>query len=109
MAAFSPRGWRDLSASRRRGPRLVRSGGLLGGNGRREAGQVRCGLTGMCQGYAMRKYVIMGIQGSGKGTQSKLLAQDMDIVHISVGDIFRWHVTNHTQLGAQVERCLAAG
>ena len=52
----------------------------------------------------MRKYVIMGIQGSGKGTQAKMLAADLDLVHISVGDIFRWNVQNHTKLGAQVRR-----
>lgn len=57
----------------------------------------------------MRKYVIMGIQGSGKGTQAKLLAADLDLVHISVGDIFRWNVQSHTKLGAQVRRTLAAG
>ena len=57
----------------------------------------------------MRKYVIMGVQGSGKGTQSQLLAADLDIVHISVGDIFRWHVQQHTKLGAQVRRIMAAG
>ena len=52
----------------------------------------------------MRKYVIMGVQGSGKGTQAKLLADDFDLVHISVGDIFRWNVQHHTKLGAQVRR-----
>ncbi|MES9539812.1 nucleoside monophosphate kinase [Spirillospora sp. NPDC049024] len=57
----------------------------------------------------MRKYVIIGAAGSGKGTQSGLLARDLDIVHISVGDIFRWHVKNHTKLGAQVRRIMAAG
>jgi adenylate kinase len=57
----------------------------------------------------MRKYVIMGVQGSGKGTQSALLADDLDLVHISVGDIFRWHVKHHTKLGAQVRRLVAAG
>ena len=57
----------------------------------------------------MRKYVIMGIQGSGKGTQAKLLAEDLDLVHMSVGDIFRWNVQNHTKLGAQVRRIVAAG
>ena len=57
----------------------------------------------------MRKYVIMGIQGSGKGTQATLLADDLDLVHISVGDIFRWHVQRHTKLGAQVRRIMAAG
>jgi adenylate kinase len=57
----------------------------------------------------MRKYVIMGVQGSGKGTQATLLAGDLDLVHISVGDIFRWHVQNHTKLGAQVRRTMSAG
>jgi adenylate kinase len=57
----------------------------------------------------MRKYVIMGVQGSGKGTQSHLLAADLDLVHISVGDIFRWNVQNHTKMGAQVRRVMAEG
>ncbi|MBO0828630.1 MAG: nucleoside monophosphate kinase [Streptosporangiales bacterium] len=57
----------------------------------------------------MRKYVVMGVQGSGKGTQSQMLAADFDLVHISVGDIFRWHVQSHTKLGAQVRRIMAAG
>jgi adenylate kinase len=57
----------------------------------------------------MRKYVIMGVQGSGKGTQSHLLAHDLDLVHISVGDIFRWNVQNHTKMGAQVRRVMAEG
>jgi adenylate kinase len=57
----------------------------------------------------MHKYVIMGAQGSGKGTQAKLLAQDLNLVHISVGDIFRWHVQNCTKLGARVKRIVASG
>jgi adenylate kinase len=57
----------------------------------------------------MRKYVIMGVQGSGKGTQSEMLAADLDLVHISVGDIFRWNVASHTKMGAQVRRVMAAG
>jgi adenylate kinase len=57
----------------------------------------------------MRKYAIMGVQGSGKGTQATMLARDLDLVHISVGDIFRWHVQNHTKLGAQVRRTMRAG
>ena len=57
----------------------------------------------------MRKYVIMGVQGSGKGTQAGLLANDLDLIHISVGDIFRWNVQHHTKLGAQVRRTMAAG
>jgi adenylate kinase len=57
----------------------------------------------------MRKYIIMGVQGSGKGTHAKLLAETLDLEHISVGDIFRWNVQHHTKLGAQVRRSVAAG
>jgi adenylate kinase len=57
----------------------------------------------------MRKYVIMGVQGSGKGTQAVMMARELDLVHISVGDIFRWHVQNHTKLGAQVRRIMQTG
>ena len=57
----------------------------------------------------MRKYIVMGVQGSGKGTQAKLLADVLDLEHISVGDIFRWNVEHHTKLGAQVRRIVASG
>jgi adenylate kinase len=57
----------------------------------------------------MRKYVIMGVQGSGKGTQSEMLAADLDLVTIGVGDILRWNVQQHTKLGAQVRRTMVAG
>ncbi|HLI39189.1 MAG TPA: nucleoside monophosphate kinase [Streptosporangiaceae bacterium] len=57
----------------------------------------------------MRKYMIMGVQGSGKSSQSEMLAGGLDLVHISVGDIFRWNVQNHTKMGAQVRRAMAAG
>ena len=57
----------------------------------------------------MRKYIIIGPQGSGKGTQAKMLARDYDLVHISVGDIFRWHVQNRTKLGTKVQRYMKEG
>jgi adenylate kinase len=57
----------------------------------------------------VRKFIIMGIQGSGKGTQAKLLADDLELEHVSVGDIFRWNVQHHTKLGAQVKRIMASG
>jgi len=57
----------------------------------------------------MRKYVIVGVQGSGKGTQGAMLAHDFDLAQIAVGDIFRWHVQNYTKIGAQVRRVMAAG
>ncbi|MDZ4685881.1 MAG: nucleoside monophosphate kinase [Planctomycetaceae bacterium] len=57
----------------------------------------------------MHKYIIMGAQGCGKGTQAKLLKQDLDLVHISVGDIFRWHIQSHTKLAARIKRLIAQG
>jgi adenylate kinase len=57
----------------------------------------------------MRKYIVMGAQGSGKGTQAKLLAEAFDLVHICVGDILRWNIQHHTKLGARVKRSVAAG
>jgi len=57
----------------------------------------------------MHKYIICGPQGSGKGTQSRLLCQDYDFVHISIGDIFRWHVAHHTKLAARIRRITDQG
>ena len=57
----------------------------------------------------MHKYVIMGVQGCGKGTQARMLKERLGLVHISVGDIFRWLIQNRTKLGAQVKRIVAAG
>jgi len=57
----------------------------------------------------MHKYVMFGPQGSGKGTQSRLLCQAMDFVHISIGDIFRWNMENHTKLAARVTRIMNSG
>ncbi|MBW8888985.1 MAG: nucleoside monophosphate kinase [Fibrobacteres bacterium] len=57
----------------------------------------------------MYKYIIMGIQGCGKGTQAKLLCDKYDFVHISIGDIFRWHIANHTKLAAKVNRIISKG
>ena len=61
-----------------------------------------------CESGLHAGYVIMGIQGSGKGTHAKMLAADFDLEHIAVGDIFRWNVEHHTKLGAQVRRTMAA-
>src|SRR5271167_1988314 len=57
----------------------------------------------------MHKYIIMGVQGCGKGTQAGLLKESLDLAHISVGDIFRWHIQSHTKLGARIKRTMAQG
>jgi len=57
----------------------------------------------------VHKYIIMGPAGSGKGTQAKLLCKGYDLVHISVGDIFRWHIGHKTKIGSKVQRYLNVG
>jgi adenylate kinase len=59
----------------------------------------------------MRSYklIIAGIQGSGKGTQAAMLMDRFDLVHISTGDIFRWHINNRTQIGSYVQDILHSG
>ena len=57
----------------------------------------------------MHKYVIMGVQGCGKGTQAKMLCKRFDLTHICVGDIFRWNIQSHTKLAAKIKRIMDAG
>jgi len=57
----------------------------------------------------MDKFIIIGPQGAGKGTQAVRLCQDYDFVHISIGDIFRWHMVHHTKLAARVTRIMNEG
>ena len=57
----------------------------------------------------MDKYILIGPQGSGKGTQAEMLAKAYDFVHISIGDIFRWNMANHTKLAARVIRIMNEG
>jgi adenylate kinase len=45
------------------------------------------------------RLVIMGPQGSGKGTQAARLAQHLGVPTISTGDIFRSHIAQGTDLG----------
>lgn len=55
------------------------------------------------------KIVMMGPQGSGKGTQAKLLSDKLRIPHISTGDLLREEVAGHTGLGRALEGIMDAG
>jgi adenylate kinase len=57
----------------------------------------------------MHKYIIIGPQGSGKGTQAQRLCEGYDLVHISIGDIFRWNMQHHTKLAARIRRIMNKG
>ena len=53
--------------------------------------------------------LLLGPQGSGKGTQAKRIASDHGIPHVSTGDMFRAAIAAGTELGREVEPILAAG
>ena len=53
--------------------------------------------------------LVLGPQGSGKGTQAKRIATDYGIPHIATGDMFRAAIAEGSELGTQVEKILAAG
>ena len=55
------------------------------------------------------KLLIIGPQGSGKGTQAKKLADHFSIAHISTGDIFRENIKKKTELGKKAEDLMNAG
>ncbi len=57
----------------------------------------------------MMNVVIFGPPGAGKGTQSDKLIQKYGFVHISTGDLFRWHTKNDTPLGKRVKEIMNSG
>ncbi len=53
--------------------------------------------------------LVLGPQGSGKGTQATRIAAEFGIPHISTGDMFRAAVESGTELGRRVQPILDAG
>lgn len=53
--------------------------------------------------------LVLGPQGSGKGTQAKRISAAHGIPHVSTGDMFRAAVAAGTQLGRRVEPILVSG
>jgi len=53
--------------------------------------------------------VIFGPPGAGKGTQSKLIADKLKILHISTGDILRDATQRQTELGKKASSYMEAG
>ena len=53
--------------------------------------------------------VLLGPPGAGKGTLAALLKKELNVPHISTGDIFRSNIKNGTELGKKVQGILASG
>ncbi|WP_221583791.1 adenylate kinase [Microbacterium sp. G2-8] len=55
------------------------------------------------------RLLIVGPQGSGKGTQGVRIAEGFGIPVVSTGDIFRANIKNETELGKKVQAITDAG
>jgi len=55
------------------------------------------------------RIVLLGPPGAGKGTQAQKLAEKLEIPQISTGDLFRYNITNGTELGLEAKKYLDAG
>jgi adenylate kinase len=57
----------------------------------------------------MKTIILIGPQGSGKGTQAKLIAESYHIPHISTGDLFRHIMTEKSPLGKELSGYINRG
>ena len=59
---------------------------------------------------AKATYIVMlGRPGAGKGTQAKIIANELGLVHISTGDLFRENLSNETPLGKLAASYMSKG
>lgn len=55
------------------------------------------------------RLLIVGPQGAGKGTQAALLASNLQVPHVSTGDIFRANISAGTALGVEAKGYMDRG
>ena len=53
--------------------------------------------------------LLLGVQGSGKGTQAKRIASDYGLAHIATGEMLRNAIANGSELGRRVQPILERG
>lgn len=53
--------------------------------------------------------VMLGPPGAGKGTQAKILAEKLGLVHVSTGDLFRENLSQETELGMLASSFMVKG
>ncbi|MFM7723958.1 MAG: adenylate kinase [Bacteroidota bacterium] len=57
----------------------------------------------------MLNIVLFGPPGAGKGTQSERLIEKYGLVHLSTGDLFRFHLKHETELGTLAKSYMDRG
>jgi adenylate kinase len=55
------------------------------------------------------RIILLGAPGAGKGSQAVMLAERLNIPHISTGDIFRDNMRKHTELGKKAKGYMDKG
>ncbi|AEG15036.1 Adenylate kinase [Desulfofundulus kuznetsovii DSM 6115] len=55
------------------------------------------------------KLLIMGPPGAGKGTQAEMLVKELNITHISTGDMFRAAIKEGTEMGKKAKEYMDKG
>ncbi|RJQ28292.1 MAG: adenylate kinase [Peptococcaceae bacterium] len=55
------------------------------------------------------KLLIMGPPGAGKGTQAEMLVKELQITHISTGDMFRAAIKEGTEMGKKAKEYMDKG
>ncbi len=53
--------------------------------------------------------VMLGAPGVGKGTVGQMLSNQLNIVHISSGEIFRSYIKKHGEIGKEIEKYVNKG
>lgn len=57
----------------------------------------------------MKKIVLLGPPGSGKGTQAELLSLKENFVHLATGDLLRNEISNKTEFGKEIKSYIDKG
>jgi adenylate kinase len=57
----------------------------------------------------MLNIVLFGKPGSGKGTQANFIKNMYNLIHISTGDVFRYNISNNTDLGKMAKSYMDKG
>ena len=53
--------------------------------------------------------IMLGAQGTGKGTVAGLISEKIGIPQISTGDIFRKNISEKTELGIEADKYISKG
>jgi len=78
---------------------------------RSNAGHPACGIDVLrrLERAILVHVILMGAQGSGKGTQAALIGPQLNLVKIATGDLFRTEIASGSPLGLELKAILGRG